>query len=122
MDVARAGAAIIGTTQKYILVEGNYLLLDRPPWSALAQYLDFSLFISVHRAELERRLLKRWIELGYSDEAARSWVGSNDMPNVDVVLEASRPSDIVFLSRTKRNNRADRPIETPATFLQFAIN
>jgi pantothenate kinase len=121
MDVARAGAAIIGTTQKYILVEANDLLLDRPPWSALAQYLDFSLFISMHRAELERRLLKRWIELGYSDEAARSWVGSNDMPNVDVVLEAW-PYDIVFLSGTKRNNRADRPIETPATFLQFPIN
>ncbi len=36
MELSRAGAAIIGADTKFILVEGNYLLLDEPPWSGLA--------------------------------------------------------------------------------------
>ena len=34
MELSRAAAAIVGAGTKFILVEGNYLLLDEEPWSS----------------------------------------------------------------------------------------
>ena len=55
MELSRAGAAIIGSDVKFVLVEGNYLLLDEQPWSGLGSLFDFSIFVDVPRFELERR-------------------------------------------------------------------
>jgi pantothenate kinase len=98
MELARAGAAIVGSEVKFILTEGNYLLLDEAPWSNLAPLFDLAIFLDVPRAELERRLLRRWHEHGRSDEDARAWVASNDMPNVDRVLDRRRQADLVIRS------------------------
>lgn len=95
-DLARAGAAIIPADARLILVEGNYLLLDRAPWFELAPLFDLTIFIDVPMAELERRLLARWADLGRSEEAARAWVESNDLPNARLVMEGSRRADIVW--------------------------
>jgi pantothenate kinase len=95
-DLARAGAAIIPGDIRLILVEGNYLLLDRAPWSELAPLFDLTIFIDVPMAELERRLLARWIDLGRSAEAARGWVEGNDLPNARLVIEGSRQADVVW--------------------------
>jgi pantothenate kinase len=35
LEISRAGAQIVGSDVKFILVEGNYLLLDEEPWSGL---------------------------------------------------------------------------------------
>jgi pantothenate kinase len=45
-----------------------------------------TIFLVATRIELEQRLVKRWADLGDSDEKARHWVATNDMPNVDRVL------------------------------------
>ena len=96
MELARAGAEIIATGSKFVLVEGNYLLLDEEPWSNLAPLLDLAVFLDVPRPELERRLLQRWDDHGRSEEDARAWVSSNDMPNVDRVLQRRRKADITI--------------------------
>lgn len=96
MELSRAGASIIAADTKFILVEGNYLLLDEEPWSRLAPLFDFSIFVDVSRAELERRLLERWHDHGRSDEDARAWIASNDMPNIARVLALRRPADLVI--------------------------
>lgn len=95
-DLARAGAAIVGADARFVLVEGNYLLLDRPPWSGLAPLFDLTIFIDVPMAELERRLLARWTGLGRGEEAARAWVDGNDLPNARLVMAGSRPADVVW--------------------------
>jgi len=96
MELSRAAAAIVGADTKFILVEGNYLLLDEEPWSRLAPLFDFTIFVDVPRTELERRLLERWNEHGRSEEDARAWIASNDMPNIDRVLARRRPADLVI--------------------------
>lgn len=98
MELARAGAAIVGGDVKFILAEGNYLLLDEAPWSDLAPLFDLAVFLDVPRDELQRRLLRRWREHGRSDEDAHAWVASNDMPNVDRVLQNLRQPDLVLRS------------------------
>jgi len=96
IDLARAGAAIIPPTTKYIVVEGNYLLLDEHPWTGLADCFDMTIFLDVSRSELHRRLMQRWLDLGRTPEQAAQWVNSNDMPNVARVLSSRRPADFDF--------------------------
>ena len=94
MELSRAGAAIIAADARFVLVEGNYLLLDEEPWSGLAGLFDVTIFIDAPRAELERRLLQRWREHGRSEQEGRDWVASNDMPNVERVLARRRAADL----------------------------
>jgi pantothenate kinase len=96
MELSRAGADIVGSDVKFVLVEGNYLLLDEEPWSALSGLFDFSIFVDVPRGELERRLMERWRGHGKSDEDARAWIASNDLPNIERVLARRRSADLVI--------------------------
>lgn len=96
LEISRAGADIVDADVKFIIVEGNYLLLDEEPWRALAPLFDFTIFVDVPREELERRLVARWREHGREEAAARKWIDTNDMPNVDRVLRARRDADLVI--------------------------
>jgi pantothenate kinase len=95
IELSRAAAAIVARDVKFILTEGNYLLLDEEPWSRLAGLLDYTIFLDVPRDELERRLIQRWLDHGRTPEDGRNWVNSNDLPNVDRVLTRRRPADLV---------------------------
>lgn len=95
MELSRAGAEIIGADTRFILVEGNYLLLDEEPWSRLAPLFDFTIFVDVPRAVLERRLRERWHDHGKSEADALAWIASNDLPNIERVLNRRREADLV---------------------------
>ena len=95
MELSRAAAEIVSADVKFVLVEGNYLLLDEEPWSRLAPLFDFTIFVDVPRAELERRLRRRWHEHGRSEEDALAWIAGNDLPNIERVLARRRPPDMV---------------------------
>jgi len=99
VELSRAAAAVIGADVRFILVEGNYLLLDEEPWSRLAPLFDFSIFLHVPRGELERRLRQRWHEHGRSEADALAWIASNDMPNIERVLARRRPADLILHDR-----------------------
>lgn len=95
MELSRAAAAIVAKDVRFVLVEGNYLLLDEEPWKRLAPLFDFTVFVEVSRDELDRRLVERWREHGREPSAARRWIDTNDMPNIDRVLTRRRPADLV---------------------------
>jgi len=95
MELSRAAAGIVAADTRFVLVEGNYLLLDEEPWSRLAPLFDFSVFIDVPRNELERRLRQRWHEHGRGEADALHWIASNDMPNIERVLGRRRKADLV---------------------------
>ena len=81
MELARAGAEIISADAKFILIEGNYLLLNQSPWHALKPLFDFTIFLGVQEAELERRLIARWLGFGFDEAGAREKALGNDIPN-----------------------------------------
>jgi pantothenate kinase len=93
-EIAIASARSIAPQDRIVLVEGNYLLLDRAPWSGLAPLFDFSVFVAPSIDELERRLTARW--QGYNlDAAGIDWkLHGNDLPNGRLVIEHSRPADL----------------------------
>lgn len=94
-DLARAGARIIQLRHRIVMVEGNYLLLDEDIWRQIGELFDLTLFLDVDDAELERRLVRRWLDHGFDEESARHRALSNDMPNAQLVKARSRPASVV---------------------------
>lgn len=94
LDLARAGARMIPAAARIVLVEGNYLALQREPWAGLRPFFDLVVLLEVPRAELERRLIARWTDLGRTPEEARAWAEGNDLPNADLVATASGGEDL----------------------------
>ena len=70
---------------QFVLVEGNYLLLDFPPWSALSDLFDLTVQLTVDHEELEARLISRWLDHGLQPDDARARALGNDMKNVAFV-------------------------------------
>jgi pantothenate kinase len=96
LDLARAAARVIERGRSLVLVEGNYLLLDRPPWRDLAAQFDWTILIEVPREELRRRLVERWLDHGYETASAISRAEENDLPNADLVRVDSRQADLLW--------------------------
>jgi pantothenate kinase len=78
---------------RILVIEGNYLLLDRPIWRDLAAFWDMTVFIDVPKPELERRLIARWLDHGLDPDAARVRAQSNDLINADTVIAQSTTAD-----------------------------
>jgi pantothenate kinase len=96
MELSRAAADIISADTKFILVEGNYLLLKDQPWARLKPLFDFSIYLNVPVEELERRLTKRILEHGHDAAYAKMWIASNDMLNINYVIENSVAADLTI--------------------------
>ncbi|MBD3663672.1 nucleoside triphosphate hydrolase [Sulfitobacter aestuariivivens] len=94
-DCAIAGAGMVGPDVQTVVVEGNYLLLDRQPWSTLHPFWDVSMMLSVPMDELRRRLIARWLHYGLAENDAVARAQGNDLPNAKVVLAGSRAELIV---------------------------
>jgi pantothenate kinase len=94
MELSRAAADIVTDEAKFILVEGNYLLLNEAPWDRLKPLFDFTIFLDVPESELERRLMQRWLDLDFTEERARAWIASNDIPNIRTVRQSSTKADL----------------------------
>lgn len=95
-DLARAAARIIESSLRIVLVEGNYLLLDDEAWAPISDLFDLTVFLQVDLAELERRLIRRWLDHGLDPTAARERALRNDIPNAQLTLARSRPAHIVL--------------------------
>jgi len=96
MELSRAGADIISADVKFIVVEGNYLLLQQPGWAALKPLFDYTIFLKVPEAELYKRLMDRWHSFSFTEERAKAWVESNDLPNIRTVQSESATADLVI--------------------------
>lgn len=95
-DLARAGASVVPAATRFVIVEGNYLLLDEDPWRRLHGLFDWRIFLDVPRSDLARRLVQRWVDHGMSEDAARERAFSNDMANADRVIDRRREPDLVI--------------------------
>ncbi len=96
IEIARNGARLIPAGVRHVIVEGNYLLLDCPPWDGLAAYFDTTVFLEVPRHVLIARLRDRWKDLS-ADEGRRK-LDENDLPNADLVTTRSRAPEFVLRS------------------------
>jgi len=98
IEVARAGAYLIPRSCNYVVIEGNYLLLDIPPWDRLAEFFDITLMIKTPIKTLRDRLNRRWQQHGYGSRVSMHKIESNDLPNGLLVTGFSRPPDLILES------------------------
>jgi len=95
-DLSIACATTIQPEDHIIIVEGNYLLCDVPPWQALSTLFDLTISVEVPRDVLEQRLIKRWLDNNHTEAQAKSRTHDNDLPNTDYVLQNTLTTDIVI--------------------------
>ena len=97
-DVSRGSARVVPPEARIIVAEGNYLLLREAPWDRLHKLWDLTVFLDVPVAELERRLIDRWLHHGLSDAEARRRAFDNDIPNARRVIDGSVAAEAVIRS------------------------
>jgi pantothenate kinase len=78
-----------------VITEGNYLLVDDAPWSAVRPLLDEVWFVEVDDAVRVPRLIARHIEFGKSPDEAVEWVMRSDEANAAVVAATRQRADVV---------------------------
>lgn len=93
-DLSIAGAEVVSSNDRVLLVEGNYLLLKESQWAGLGVFWDQTIFINPGMDVLEKRLFDRWIEHGLGPKVAKLRALSNDIPNAYWVIENSSGADI----------------------------
>jgi pantothenate kinase len=95
-DLSRGSARIITPDQRLLIVEGNYLLLDRPIWRDLQPLFDVSIVLRPAMETIEQRLIQRWVHYGLDLNAARAKARDNDLVNAATILAESRVADITL--------------------------
>jgi pantothenate kinase len=100
-DLAIAGAQVIPAEAEVVLVEGNYLLFDAPPWFNLAPIWSLSVRLDVPLQDLRARLIQRWLKLGHTSATATRRAEANDIPNAEAVVDRALPADIVLTPEGK---------------------
>ena len=96
IEIARAAAQVISRSARTIIIEGNYLLLHRQPWSGLHNLFDATVMIDVDEEILRQRLIARWEGYGFADDEVRRKVEANDLPNGHLVIRDSVPADYIL--------------------------
>ncbi len=89
-------AIMIKPEHKLVVVEGNYLLLDRPPWDKARANLDEVWFIDCDMDEVVSRLKVRHAAGGRDPEAARIKMESTDLPNAKLIESTRKSADRVI--------------------------
>ena len=79
-----------------ILLEGNYLLLDKDGWRNLSAFADYTISIRAEEEFLRERLIDRKKKTGVNEEAAVRFVDYSDMPNARLCLGKTKPADLIL--------------------------
>ena len=93
-EIAIASARAISPDTRFILAEGNYLLLNEEPWARLKNSFDFSIFVGPSVEVLEQRLRDRWVGYGLDEAGIIAKLYENDLPNGKRVVENSAGADL----------------------------
>lgn len=85
-DPTAEGATVTPATE-IVILEGNWLLLDRAPWRGIAALVDDTWFVDVDRGVARERIAARHLRAGIEKtrEAALERVDGNDLINGDEI-------------------------------------
>ncbi len=99
----------IGAADRIALVEGNYLLLERGPWTGAADLLDLRLFVDAPQEELRRAMVARHMRGGRSRADAKRHYKGVDLPNARLIRASGRRADLVLCRSGRRAAALRRP-------------
>jgi pantothenate kinase len=90
-----AGAIPVAREARLIISEGNYLLLDEPPWAVVRGLFTEVWFVELERPERLRRLIERHVRFGKDVPAAVAWATGTDERNAALVAATRARADLI---------------------------
>lgn len=81
-----------------ILLEGNYLLLNKHPWNQLVHYADFTIFIKGNSEVQKKHLIQRKLTGGSSTIDAEKHYKNTDLKNTNLIENNSIKADLTLFS------------------------
>ena len=94
LDKTIADQISITSETPLVIVEGNYLLINKSPWSSCIDLYDLKIFINPGIDVLRERLIQRWLDFGFDINQAHKRANENDLINAEFVLQNSSKIDI----------------------------
>ena len=88
------GAITVTPDDRIVIVEGNYLLVDRRPWNRLA--FDLTGYLDVDDVTRVERLVARHVANGRSPAAAHEFVQRSDEANAAIVAASRSRADVII--------------------------
>jgi len=95
LDQPIAGGIAVRPDVRLVITEGNYLLLDEPPWTAVRRLLDEVWWVELDAAERRTRLVARHVRWGKTPAAAERFVADSDEANARAVAPGRERADRV---------------------------
>lgn len=95
LEEAIAGAIAVPRSVPLVVTEGNYLLLDEPPWGAIRDLLTESWYLDLDSDTRVDRLVSRHVHYGKTNEEAVAWVHDSDELNAHRVAATRDRADVV---------------------------
>jgi len=89
-------AIVVTPDHRVIIVEGNYLLMDIPPWRQVKPLLNESWYLSRSVEKTYPALIQRHMNGGMTREEAEAKVASTDLPNSALVKQTKHRADKVI--------------------------
>jgi pantothenate kinase len=90
-----AGSIPVDPSVPLVVTEGNYLLLDDPPWREVRTLLDETWFVEIDDETRLGRLIRRHIEFGKTPEQAAEWVERLDERNTRLIATTRDRADLI---------------------------
>lgn len=91
-----AGAIAVDPDVDLVITEGNYLLLDAPPWDRVRPLLDEVWFLAPDEGVRRERLVARHRRFGRSDDEAAERADGSDAANARLVASTADRADLVL--------------------------
>jgi pantothenate kinase len=89
-------AISITASTRLVITEGNYLLLEQPPWHEVRELLDQVWYLDVPADILRRRLIERAMAYGRSEDDAVRHVDESDLRNAELVARAKHLAELTI--------------------------
>jgi putative kinase len=88
-------AGVVESKNRIVIIEGNYWLLQEPPWDQFQELFDVSIFLTAHPETLLEGLRQRQLRGGRSARVAEQQVINVDLPNIEYVIKNSGKANFV---------------------------
>ena len=86
----------IGPEIEWVIIEGNFLFLNDPPWKSIRELLDRRIFLDAEDEVLRERLERRHAAAGRNAKWIKAHFQRTDGPNIRRVRESARYADAIL--------------------------
>jgi pantothenate kinase len=80
----------------FVIVEGNYILVDRGPFAGIPDLFDLKIYIDGPAPKIISNLVERHIAGGKTVDEAKEWVRRIDLPNARIAESTKANADLII--------------------------